>query len=75
MMTELLKYHYGGEIKIPVQKNDDIEIYLSLMGVTVIAESSPEMTDLNDLREENEGKIKKIHQNYPDYCQKKVGTA
>lgn len=29
------------------------------MGVSVIAESGPEMTKLNDLREEDEGKIKK----------------
>lgn len=26
-MAELLKYHHRGEIKIPVLKDDDIEIY------------------------------------------------
>lgn len=60
MMAELLKYHHRGEIKIPVQKDDDIEIYTSLMEVPEIAESSPEMTGLNGLREENESKIKNI---------------
>lgn len=60
-MAELLKYHHRGEIKIPVLKDDDIEIYSSLTtGVSGIAESSPEMTGLNDLRGENESKIKSI---------------
>lgn len=60
MMAELLKYHHRGEIKIPVLKDDDIEIYPSLTGVSEIAESSPEMTGLDDLRGENESKIKNI---------------
>lgn len=60
MMAEWLKYHHRGERKIPVQKDDDIEIYPSLTGVPEIAENSPKMTGLNDLREENENKIKNI---------------
>lgn len=52
MMAELLKYHHRGEIKIPLQKDDDIEIWLSLRGVSVTGESGPEMTELNDLRED-----------------------
>ena len=58
MIAELLKYHHRGEIKIPLQKEDDIEIRLSLMGVSVIGKSSPEMIELNDLGED-EGKSKK----------------
>lgn len=41
------------------------------MGVSVIAESGLEMTKLNDLREDDKGKILK-NQNYPDYCYEKV---
>lgn len=60
MRAELLKYHQRGEIKFPLWKDDDIEIRLSLMGVSVIADSGPEMTELDDLREKVEGKINKI---------------
>lgn len=45
------------------------------MGVSVIAKSGPEMTKLNDLREEDEGKIKKKNHNYLDYCYEKVHIA
>ena len=55
MIAELLKYHHRGEIKILLQKKDDIEIWLSLMGVSVIGKSGPEMTELNDLGKD-EGK-------------------
>lgn len=43
------------------------------MGVSVIAESGLEMTKLNDLRQEDEGKIKKKNHNY--YCYEKVHIA
>ena len=36
-MAELLKYHHRGEIKMPLWE-DDIEIWLSLMGVSAVGE-------------------------------------
>ena len=38
IMAELLKYHHRGEIKMPLWE-DDIEIWLSLMGVSAVGES------------------------------------
>lgn len=63
MIAELLKYHHREEIKIPLQKEDDIEIRLSLMGVSVIGKSGPEMTELNDLGEDDKGKSKNKNKN------------
>lgn len=59
-MVELFKYYYRGERKIFFQKDDDIEIRFLFMGVLVIGESGLEMIELNDLREDDKGKIKKI---------------
>lgn len=50
MIAELPEYHHRGEIKIPFQKEDDTEIRLSLMAVSVTGKSGPEMTKPNDFR-------------------------
>ena len=74
MVAELLKYHHRGEIKVPLQKDDDIEIWFSLIGVSVTGESGPEMTELNDLREDKGLKNTHTHTS-PAYCYEKVYIA
>lgn len=75
MMAELLKYHHWGEIKIPLQRKQIIEIWFSLMRVSAIGEGGLEMTELNDLIEENEEKYIFKNQNCPTNCHEKVYIA